>query len=205
MTQPPGPGAGEPLPGGSPLPPSDPPGAASPGVGPAPYPGYGAEPAPYPPPGGGAAPYPPPGAAPYGGGVMPAGMYVDPTSGLLLPQGTQLAPIGRRIGAFFLAFPLLIVTLVIGYLIWGLVVWGRGQTPALQVLGMRCWRPETGQPASFGWMALREIVGRLVEGLLGGITQLISFVLMLTSPERKSLHDLIAGTVVIHDPNKVLG
>jgi uncharacterized RDD family membrane protein YckC len=131
-------------------------------------------------------------------------MYLDQASGLILPEGVQLASVGRRIGAWFLAIPLAVVTLGIGYLVWGLVVWSRGQTPALQVLGMRCWRPETGRPASWGWMALREIVGRIAEGILSIITLLISFILMLTSKERRCLHDLIAGTVVLHDPNKVL-
>src|ERR1700733_13164235 len=74
--------------------------------------------------------------------AVPPGMYFDPLSGLMLPNGVQLASIGRRIGAWFLAIPLAIVTLGIGYVIWGLIVWGRGQTPALQVLGMGCWRPQ---------------------------------------------------------------
>jgi len=129
-------------------------------------------------------------------------MIVDPASGLALPQGTELASIGRRIGAYFLAIPLMIVTLVIGYVIWGLVVWGRGQTPALQVLGMRVWRPADNARASFGIMALREIIGRFVEGLF--ILPLVGFILFLTNKERKSLHDMIAGTVVLYDPNKLL-
>jgi uncharacterized RDD family membrane protein YckC len=132
-------------------------------------------------------------------------MYYDPASGLLLPQGVQLASIGRRIGAWFLAIPLAIVTLGIGYVVWGLIVWGRGQTPTLQVLGMRCWRPESQRVAGWGWMALREVVGRLVEGILSIITLLLSFILMCTGKERKSLHDHIAGTVVLYDPNHVLG
>jgi uncharacterized RDD family membrane protein YckC len=131
-------------------------------------------------------------------------MWFDPASGLALPQGVQLASIGRRIGAYFLAIPLAIGTLGIGYLIWGLIVWSRGQTPALQVLGMRCWRPETNRVPGFWWMALREIVGRLAEGILSFITGLVSFILFVTGKERKSLHDLIAGTVVLHDPNKLL-
>jgi uncharacterized RDD family membrane protein YckC len=125
-------------------------------------------------------------------------------SGLLLPDGTELASVGRRIGAWFLAIPLAIVTLGIGYIIWGLIVWGNGQTPALQVLGMRCWRPETNRVAGFWWMALREIPGRLIDGILGFITEITSFVLFATGKERKALHDWIAGTVVLHDPNKVL-
>jgi uncharacterized RDD family membrane protein YckC len=134
--------------------------------------------------------------------AVPPGMYYDQESGLVLPQGVQLASVGRRIGAYFLAFPLFIVTLGIGYVIWGLIVWGQGQTPALQVLGMRCWRPETGSVASWWWMALREIAGAIGHGIV--IAAVLSFVLMVTSKERKSLHDYIAGTVVVHDPNKVL-
>jgi uncharacterized RDD family membrane protein YckC len=133
------------------------------------------------------------------------GLNFDPASGLNLPQGTQLASVGRRIGAFFLAIPLVIVTLGIGYLIWGLIVWGSGQTPALQVLGMRCWRPETGRVANWGWMALREIVGRIAENILWVITEVVSFIMFLSTKERRSLHDLVAGTVVLHDPDKVLG
>jgi uncharacterized RDD family membrane protein YckC len=83
-------------------------------------------------------------------------------------------------------------------------VQANGQTPALQILGMRCWRPEDGRVAGFWWMALREIVGRIADGILSFITLIISFVLMLTRPDRRCPHDLVAGTVVLHDPNKVL-
>src|SRR5690348_6750408 len=120
-----------------------------------PQPEYGQQPQPeygqQPPPGQPAAGYPasdqqlpqaPPVPDGYGygqhpQGAVPAGMYYDQESGLLLPNGTELASVGRRIGAFFLAIPLWIITLGIGYIIWGLILWGRGQTPALSVLGMR--------------------------------------------------------------------
>jgi len=165
--------------------------------------GYGQPP---PPPGFTAAPPVPAG---YGYGQQPAaavpqGMYFDQMSGLLLPDGTELASVGRRIGAYFLAIPLAIVTLGIGYIIWGLIVWGNGQTPALQVLGMRCWRPETNRVAGFWYMALREIPGRIIDGILSVITAITSFVLFVTGKEHKALHDWIAGTVVLYDPNKVL-
>jgi uncharacterized RDD family membrane protein YckC len=139
-----------------------------------------------------------------GGQPVPAGMYLDQESGLMLPQGTVLANPGRRIGAFFLTIPLVIITLGIGYIVWGLIVWGNGQTPALQVLGMRCFRPETNRVAGFWWMALRETIGRIADGILSIVTELISLIFMLTRPDRKTLHDLVAGTVVLHDPNKVL-
>jgi uncharacterized RDD family membrane protein YckC len=139
----------------------------------------------------------------YSAGAPP-GMYIDPLSGLALPDGVELASVGRRIGAYFLSIPLAIGTLFIGYIIWGLIVWGRGQTPALQVLGMRCWRPETGRVPGFWWMALREIIGRFVDSVLWLITLVTSFVLMASGKQRQSLHDLVAGTVVLRDPNNLL-
>jgi hypothetical protein len=58
-------------------------------------------------------------------------MCQDQLSGLILPNGTTLAPVGRRIGAFFLGWLLSIVTLGIGYIIWGAISWSKGQTPDL--------------------------------------------------------------------------
>jgi uncharacterized RDD family membrane protein YckC len=151
----------------------------------------------------------PPVPAGYGYGqypnVAPPGLYFDPPSGLNLPDGTELASVGRRIGAYFLSLPLFIGTLGIGYVIWGVIVWGRGQTPALQVLGMRVWRPETSKVAGFWYMALREIVGHVLLGaILTFITEITSFVLFVAGRKHQALHDLIAGTVVLRDPDNVL-
>jgi uncharacterized RDD family membrane protein YckC len=137
---------------------------------------------------------PPPGYAP------PQGY---PAPGVQLPQGVQVATTGRRIGAYFLAIPLLIVTLGIGYIIWGLVLFNRGTTPALKVLGMKAWDVQTNRPPTFGKMFLRDVVGRFVEGLCI-IIGIVSFVMFL-GQDRRSLHDKIGGTIVVHDPNKVLG
>lgn len=150
---------------------------------------------------------PAPGSAPGSASAQPGQWtppYVATGAGLQLPDGVELASAGRRIGAWFLSIPLAIVTLGIGYIIWGAVVWGRGQTPALQVLGMRCWRPDTRSVPGFWRMALRETIGRFVEGILSIITLLISFILFLTRDDRQSLHDLVAGTVVVHDPQNLL-
>lgn len=172
-----------------------------------PSPGY-QQPAPqFPPPAGQFPPPMPPPPAGYGygaGAVVPAGMYYDAASGLTLPNGTALASVGRRIGAYFLSIVLVIVTLVIGYVVWGLMAWRKGTTPALQVLGMRVWRPADNRPASFGIMALREIVGRICDGILSALTEIVSFVMFVATKEHRSLHDLVAGTVVLHDPDKVL-
>lgn len=158
----------------------------------------------YGPPPGGYPAAPPPMAGPPAGPGTP-GLVYDPASGVYLPPGVQLASVGRRIGAYFLAIPLVIVTLGIGYIIWGLILWGQGTSPALKVLGMRCWVPEKGEVAGFGRMALRDIIGRIVDGILSFITELISFIMFVSTAKRQSLHDLVGGTVVVHDPNKVLG
>jgi hypothetical protein len=145
------------------------------------------------------------GAAPPGyGAAAPPGMYYDNLSGLNLPDGTELASHGRRIGAYFLAIPLAIVTLVIGYIIWGLIIWGRGQTPTQQVLGMRTWHPETGRNATWGRMALREIIGGFLTGILSFITELLSLILFLSGRQRKCLADHVASTVILRDPKNVL-
>jgi uncharacterized RDD family membrane protein YckC len=148
--------------------------------------------------------YTPPAAPPYVPMAAGQGFHLDPASGLELPDGVELASIGRRIGAYFLAIALAIVTLGIGYVIWGLVLWGRGTTPALKVLGMQCWRPDTKQVPGFWRMVLRDVVGRIAEGILSIITLLVSFILFVTGKERKSLHDIIGGTVVLYDPQGTL-
>jgi uncharacterized RDD family membrane protein YckC len=202
----PGYGQAQPQPGYGQAPPQPGYGQAQPqpGYGQAPpQPGYGQGQAPF----GQQLPQAPPVGAGYGYGQVaqmaaPAGMYFDGESGLTLPNGTELGSVGRRIGAYFLSLALAIITLGIGYIIWGLIRWPKGQGPAMQVLGLRVYRPETGRVAGFGWMALREIIGRFIEGLF--FIWVISFILMCVTKERKSLHDYIAGTVVLRDADKVL-
>jgi uncharacterized RDD family membrane protein YckC len=150
---------------------------------------------------------PPAAVAEYGygqQGAVPPGMYYDQMSGLTLPQGTELATVGRRIGAYFLSILLFIVTLGIGWMIWGLIAWGNGQGPAFQVLGLRAYRYQEGRVATWGVMALREIVGRFCESIFASIPGLVGFIMMLSGKERRCLHDMIATTVVLYDPNKVL-
>ena len=48
------------------------------------------------------------------------------------------------------------------------------------------------------------MVGRFVEGIPGIFAEAASFIMMCAGKERKAVHDWIAGTVVLHDPNKIL-
>ncbi len=58
---------------------------------------------------------------------------------------------------------------------------------------MRCWRPETHRIAGWWWMALRKIVGVLLEGILGFITLIVSFILMVVGRERKASITTLPG------------
>ncbi len=150
-------------------------------------------------------PYPPQDAEPtsgygqYAPPSVPPGMYFDPESRLTLPQGVRPRSIGRVIAAYLTAVLLFIVTLGIGYLIWSLVTWGYGQTPAQRLFGLRCWKPETRRPASRGQMALRQGSNLLFNGEL-----LMGILILIFSTGMASVGDFILGTVVLHDPDDVL-
>jgi hypothetical protein len=133
---------------------------------------------------------------------VPPGMYYDQLSGLVLPEGTTLASVGRRIGAYFLAGLLAFVTLGLGYLIWGIISWSKGQTPVQQCLGLQTWKPVEQVNATWGTMFLRGL-GWFFLGIVP-FAQLVSFFLFVAGRERRALHDSISSTIVLHDPNGVL-
>ena len=67
----------------------------------------------------------------------------------------------HRLGGAVLSMGLLVVsiiTLFLGYLIWAMVTWGQGQTPAKQILKMRVYSIDTGKPATWGHMAVRQML-----------------------------------------------
>jgi uncharacterized RDD family membrane protein YckC len=114
--------------------------------------------------------------------------------------GAPLVSNGKRFGAWLLEILLQIVTLVIGWIIWSLIVWRNGQTPAKSLLNMRCMTADTREIATWGRMALREIVGKWLLGTLtGGITTVISAFMILFSESRQGIWDHIANTVVVDE------
>ena len=130
----------------------------------------------------------------------PPGMYFGPASGLFLPRGVRLATRGQVAGVWFLGLLLFIVTLGIGYITWSLFTWRHGRSPAQQILGLRCWLQEPGQVAGREQTAWRQITGFCLKGQL-----LSGFFIWLTGRTLRSVGDFLAGTVVLHDPDGVLG
>ena len=148
----------------------------------------------------------PPPPPPPGGVPVPSGGGVPSTP---VPPGTELSSIGRRLGAYLLEVVLVIVTLFIGWLIWSLVVWGRSTSPGKQIMKMKVVKKDRDLRASYGTMALRELVGKwLIVGLvIGSICFLATIVLdfmLVWDQDRQELWDKIAGTIVVDDPNDVL-
>ena len=126
----------------------------------------------------------------------PPGMYFDPASNLVLPQGVRLASRARVAAALLLGLLLFILTLGIGYIAWSLFTWGQGRTPAQRILNLRCWLPESCRVADRAEMAIRQVLGFfLCGGLIWG------FFVWLVSNNLRSAGDLLAGTVVLHDPD----
>src|SRR5919202_7094000 len=111
-------------------------------------------------------PPPPPPTAPPPAPMAAQPMFTAP-SAVPLPAGVELSPPMRRLGAHFLDFLLVIVTLFIGWLIWSIVIWKNGQSPAKSILKMRVVKMATGEKATRGTMALRELVAKLVLSIFG--------------------------------------
>ncbi len=133
-----------------------------------------------------------------------------PDSGALPPDPlSMLASRKRRFGAFLLEIPLAVVTLGIGYVIWALIVYAQGQTPAKQILSMRVMRLTERRTANWGWMALRQIVlgaliGFALDFFASGLSLawlLINGIVLVSTSRRQAVWDMMVDTVVVHDPN----
>jgi uncharacterized RDD family membrane protein YckC len=73
-----------------------------------------------------------------------------------------------------------------------ILLFGTGQTIGKKLMGIKIIRVDC-EKAGFGTLFMREIVGRMVCGL----TLNIGYLMILFNPERRGLHDKIAGTIVV--------
>jgi uncharacterized RDD family membrane protein YckC len=120
-------------------------------------------------------------------------------------EGVRLSSAGKRLGGYLLDVVLVFALLGIGWIVWSLIVWGRGQTPAKQVLEMRIVHRSTRKQASWGRTALREVVGRGLIGLVAAVT-IVGYVLyfwLLWDRNRQELWDKLADTIVVNDAHNL--
>ena len=79
-----------------------------------------------------------------------------------------------------------------------LILWGRGQTPGKQVLGLAVIDNRTRTNATFATMFLREFVGKgLLGGITFGITTIVSAFMILLGERRQGIWDSMASTTVV--------
>jgi uncharacterized RDD family membrane protein YckC len=113
----------------------------------------------------------------------------------------NLSSAGKRFGAFLLDIVLAIVTLGIGWLIWTLIVWKDGQSPAKQILHMRIISAETGQAIDWGKSFLRNFVCYGLIGiipLVGPIYRIVGACFVFND-NRQALWDRMVSTYVIDE------
>jgi|GEM_PF-680619 len=146
--------------------------------------------------------------------VMPGQRYCQWCNQFLLEGERPLkaASAGRRLGGYLIEGVLLLIIIFvsvgvdaaagtqgiftllvfIGWFIFYLVLWAQGLTPGKLILGMRVIRT-TGEQAGFWRMALREIIGKWVSGLVF----YLGYLWMLWDKDRQGWHDKIADTLVV--------
>jgi uncharacterized RDD family membrane protein YckC len=136
--------------------------------------------------------------------------YTAANSGVNL----KLASFQHRLGALFLDAALALVTLGIGWIIWSLVVWGEGQTPAKKILKLRVYAAETRQRATWGHMAIREFLVYLTIGITSTVLDLATFGVLGTlflvawyvteivfyfTKGQRTLRDILVKTLVVNE------
>jgi uncharacterized RDD family membrane protein YckC len=135
-------------------------------------------------------------------GGAPVATKDRPASFVQLPPDIVLSSAWRRLGAFLLDVVLAVVTVGIGWVIWSLIIWSRGQSPGKQLLKMRVIRTGNLTSARWGRMAFREL-SKFVIRFVAGLLFVLGFVVdlwLLWDGERQELWDKTAGTLVVDDP-----
>ena len=123
-----------------------------------------------------------------------------------LPAGVRLASPGERLAAVALELILAVVTLGVGWFVWMLVAFARGQTPGKQLLRMRVVSAATGRPIGWGRMFVRELVVEPVVILASLVTVVgvVALLWLVWDRRNQELWDKVVDTVVVVDRDKVL-
>ena len=91
----------------------------------------------------------------------------------------------RRMFANILDVILFFLTLIIGYIIWWLIVLGRGQTPGKQLLGIRAVKRD-GDRSGWGNTFIREVVKAVAHSFVIGFFADV-ILLLMDDDEHRSL------------------
>ena len=120
------------------------------------------------------------------------------------PAGVQISSPGRRLAACLLECLFFWLTLGIVWSIWSLFIFGRGQTPGKQVLGMRVVRLERQASSTWWWTFFRTVVENgllLILFVIFFPLGIVACLWLLWDKDNQELWDKICGTVVVDDPS----
>ena len=120
--------------------------------------------------------------------------------------GFQYASFQHRLGAYALDAVLSVITLGIGWIIWSFIAWGEGQTPGKKILKIGVRNFETGAVATWGHMAVRELLVPLTVVIASALTSGIAAVAWIVieivfyfTKNSRTLRDLWVKTAVINE------
>lgn len=80
-----------------------------------------------------------------------------------------------------------------------LPIFWNGQTIEKRICGIRIRSVDDHLGPGLGTMLLRNVVSGVVYGLTFGIGFIVSVCMVIFREDKRSLHDCIAGTEVVHD------
>ena len=104
------------------------------------------------------------------------------------------------IDGFFGFLPLVLWWIIVLYLVWWLIALARGQTPGKQLTGIVAVR-RNGSRFGWGRMFIREIVKALFWLLTLGLGVIADCAAILLRKERRSVTDLVTGSVLVYVPS----
>ena len=108
----------------------------------------------------------------------------------------------RRIfGSWLLEAVLVVVTLVIGWLVWMLFSAKKAQSPAKSLTGIFIVNVETGRAVGAGEVWVRDVVLKIIVANAVIFGHFIDSVWVLFDRDRQALHDKVVKTVVVYAPN----
>ena len=126
----------------------------------------------------------------------------------------RIATFQHRLGAYALDGALALLTLFIGWIIWSMIVWGEGQTPAKKILGLRVYSSISKSKATWGHMAVREflipfalvialsllnLVSFAILGTMGYIAWIVLEIVWYFTKGSLTLRDVVVKTLVVNE------
>lgn len=132
--------------------------------------------------------------------------YIDAQTPFPSENPLQYASFQHRLASYALDATLAVLTLGIGWFIWSMIVWGEGQTPAKKILKIKVRHFETGSVATWGHMAVREllipvtvIIASNLTGGLAAVAWIVIEIVFYYTKNSRTLRDLWVKTAVINE------